>query len=147
MEDENGNIRLFDENIRLGGDVIYLAEAALKSKTAKYIDRSFYHYNQRAISGCHTRDESKLRDWLKSYEIVIERFESEKVEKDTMDYVKRFLAYHSSNAAEVAYENKNEKMLKEFQAFMKMYENEYIELNGQFPERLERYNRILEYTL
>lgn len=147
LSNKYGEILLFDENIKLGGDVIYLAEAALKANRTRYIDRPFYHYNQRANSGCHTKDESKLRDWIKAYEIVIKRFEEENVEKEILDYVKRFLAYHSSNAAQTAYENRNGMMLLEFQRFMRKYENEYVELNQQFPERIERYEKIMGYII
>lgn len=144
--DSQGDLLLFDENLRLGGDVVYLAEAALHVKKAKYIDRAFYHYNQRSLSGCHTRDVGKLRDWISAYEYVIRRFEEKKVEEQTIRYVKRFLAYHSSNAARIAYEQKETKALKEFQSLMKQYEKEYISLNAAYPERLELYRQILNYN-
>lgn len=147
LSDSRGGILLFDENLRLGADVIYLAKAALNAKHTRYIERPFYHYNQRMNSGCHTRDESKLREWLSAYEIVIELFEEKKVDEEIVDYVKRFMAYHSSNAAQVAYENGNGEMLKEFQSCMKKYETEYVKLNQQYPERLERYDVIMKYGM
>lgn len=143
LRDKYGRLLLFDENIKLGGDVIYLAEAALNSKKTKYIDRAFYHYNQRTVSGCHTEDLNKLLDWLRAYEYVICRFNEENVDKKTVDYVKRFLAYHSSNAAEIAYKQKNIKSLRLFQNFMKKYEYEYILLNLENPVRIERFKNIL----
>lgn len=135
----------FDENLKLGGDVLFLAVAALNSKRNKYIDRTFYHYNQRNTSGCHTTDLVKLKDWICAYEMTIRIFEERGVAKETVDYVKRFLAYHSSNFAEEAYKQGNFCQMKVFQEYMKMYENEYVNLNGQYPDRLERYRKILNY--
>ena len=144
LKGEDGNRLLFDESLRLGGDVVYLAKAALNANRIKYIDRSYYHYRQREISGCHTKDVYKLRDWLKAYEIVIELFQKEKISSDVLDYVKRFLAYHSCNATEIAYEQNEEEMKIEFQKFMKLYKNEYIRLNQEHPKRIEKYLEVLE---
>lgn len=143
LHNKQGELLLFDESLRLGGDVVYLAEAALNVEKAKYIDQAFYHYNQRLDSGCHTKDLEKLRDWLRAYECVLARFAEENVDRKTIDYVKRFMAYHSSNAAEIAYSQKNIDFLRMFQVFMKQYEQEYISLNLQYPDRIERYNNIL----
>lgn len=143
LHDKQGKMILFDETLRLGGDVLYLAEIALNVKRAKYIDRAFYHYNQREGSGCHTKDAGKLRDWLRAYEMVLERLQEENVKTETIDYVKRFMAYHSSNATEIAVNQGNEKAKKEFQAFMRLYQQEYLSLNKQYPERIQRYQNLL----
>lgn len=144
LKDKQGNRLLFREDLRLGGDVLYLAEAALKVKRAKYVDRAFYHYRQRSESGCHTKDVHRLRDWLRAYESVLQRFEEEQIDDGVVNYVKRFLAYHSSNAAETAASQGDEKAKKEFQKFMEMYRQEYISLNARHPERVRRYLRLLE---
>lgn len=143
LYDKRGNMIFFDETLRLGGDVLYLAEIALNAKRVKYIDRAFYHYCQREKSGCHTKDVNKLRDWIKAYEKVIKKFEDEKIEDEIVEYVKRFLAYHSSNAAEIAIGQGQEMAKREFQGIMRQYEQEYISLNQQHPERIERYYDLL----
>lgn len=143
----NGALILFDENLKLGGDVVYLAEAALNVKKAKYINRAFYHYNQRENSGCHTEDLERFRDWLKAYEYILNRFQEEKISKEILDYVKRFMVYHSSNAVEIAYAQNNRNALEIFQSFMRQYETEYICLNQQYPERIDRYYEIMNYTI
>ena len=86
----------------------------------------------------------KLRDWLKAYEIVLQRFEEEQIDAEITAYVKRFLAYHSSNAAEIAISQNLESAKKEFQRFMRQYEQEYVSLNSQYPERIQRYYHLLE---
>lgn len=39
--DKKGNLIMFDEELQLGGDVLYLAEVALNAKRIKYIDKAF----------------------------------------------------------------------------------------------------------
>lgn len=143
VSDERGNLIMFDEALQLGGDVLYLAEVALNTKRAKYVDTAFYHYVQRAESGCHTKDPQKLSDSLKAYEMVIQRFEEERIDQTIIGYVKRFLAYHSSNAVEVAVAQGQENAAEEFRKYMKKYEQEYVALNVQHPERIQRYKKLL----
>ena len=143
LQDKAGRQLQFREDIQLGGDVIYLAEAALRVEKAIYINRAFYHYNQRRDSGCHTKDLKKLRDWVKAYEIVVDRFEEEKIGGEVMGYVKRFLAYHSCEGAEEAIRQQDRFYMHEFHGLMAAYEREYMELNRQYPERTGHYQRIL----
>ncbi len=144
LRDINGKLLYFNENLSLGGDVVYLASASLNVKKVKYIDYPFYHYNQRRESGCHTEDVLKLTDWLKAYEILIELFNRKNIDESVVDYVKRFLVYHSSNAAEIAIKNGEEESKRLFQSYMKKYEREYVGLNASHPERIKRYYQLLE---
>lgn len=134
----------FNEELPLGGDVLFLAEIALNTDKAVYTDRSLYHYRQQQISGCHTTDLEKLRSWIKSYELVIDLYCRHSIDDEVMGYIKRFLAYHSSNATEEAIrQNDNEKKTI-FQSFMKKYEKEYSELNSGYPDRIKRYESLLK---
>lgn len=144
LTNTNGDIILFDENIRLGGDVIYLAKAALNCKNATYIPRGMYHYYQRNMSGCHTDNLEKRLDWIKSYLIVIDMFEKENVSEEVLNYVKRFMAYHSCNVAELAYEQNDSKVHEYCQNIMRQYEDVYISLNESYPERVKRYRNVLQ---
>lgn len=141
--DEMGELIPFDESLALGGDIIYLAEAALNVKRARYIDRAFYHYLQRWPSGSHTDDFNTLCGTIKAYEYIIDRFEARKVKKEIIDYVKRQLAWHCSNDAVIAYNKGNAEELRFFQFYMKKYEQEYVSLNAGHPEWVERYGEIL----
>lgn len=142
-----GRLMLFDEDLSLGGDVLYLAKLALNSKRAVYMDKGFYHYIQRERSGCHTQDLSKLKDWLEAYRRVIIYIQSMDIETNVMPWIKRFMAYHSSNIAEIAYKQKNKEVLGHCQKVMKQYEREYISTNQHYPDRIERYYKILKYKL
>lgn len=75
--------------------------------------------------------------------MVLQRFEEEHIDKNVIDYVKRFLAYHSSNAVEIAIKQEQLTAKKEFQSFMQRYKQEYISLNLQHPERIKRYRDLL----
>lgn len=143
LEHKDRSMILFDETLQLGGDVLYLAEAALNVKKAKYIDRAFYHYYQREESGSHTKDVKKLRDWVRAYERVLEIFEREQIDEMVIQYVRRFLAYHSSNAAEIAIGQNLKQEKIEFQNFMQKYKQEYLSLNTEYPERIARYQNLL----
>lgn len=141
--DKQGNLILFNEQLKLGGDVLYLAEVALNINKAKYVDRAFYHYVQREESGCHTKDAKKFVDVLKAYEMVIHRFEEEHINQEIVDYVKRFLVYHSGNAVELASSQGEMELKTKFQGLMKKYEREYVSLNMQHPERVQRFKKLL----
>lgn len=141
-EDNNQPI-LFDENLKIGGDVLYVAEVLLKTKKAIYVDQAFYHYRQRSASGCHTNDIGKRLDWLKAYEIIIEKFKKENIGEDILIWVKRFMAYHSSNVAEMAYKQNNTEILLCCQNIMRQYMDEYQKTNSEYLDRLKRYSEIL----
>lgn len=145
--DKYGQWILFDESLQLGADVLFLARIALNAKSVYHLDKTFYHYRQRMDSGSHTIDLRRRMDWLSAYENVISLFEHENIDQNILKYVKRFLGYHSSNTAEIAYQQKNESELDRCIKLMKLYLQEYEETNLDFPERVERYRKIIAYRL
>jgi len=144
---EDGEPTLFDESMKLGGDVLYLAQAALHAKRAVYLDEAFYHYLQRESSGCHLPDLSRKMDNIRAYTIVNQMFVEYGVEDFVQDLIKRILVYHSSYAAEIAYEQKNAEILSVCQGIMCRYEKEYRRLNVAKPEWIERFENILQFEL
>lgn len=143
----SGEMIFFDESIKLGGDVLYLAQCALNVKRAVYVDKSFYHYLQRTDSGCHMPDLVRKQDNIRAYKTVSKEFEERNVEPLVMDYIKRIIVYHSSYAAEIAYEQQNRSMLEEFQELMRKYEKEYRRLNKNRPDWIARFEAILQYKV
>ncbi len=142
--DSRGKLILFDENLRLGGDVLYLAQAVVNVKKAKYINKSYYHYRQRKSSGCHTTDLSKMKDWISSYEMVIELFKKRHISQELCDYTKRFMAYHACNAAKQAIEQKDDYWKLYFKRIMFENEKVYVKLNHEHPDRIDYYKSILK---
>lgn len=138
---------LFDESIKLGGDVLYLAQCALNTSRAVYVDRTFYHYLQRADSGCHMPDLDRRQDNIRAYQIVKRIFEENQVEPFVLDLIKRILVYHSSNTAELAYELGSQEVLEKCQKLMKQYEKEYRMLNAGKADWIKRFENILQYKV
>jgi glycosyltransferase involved in cell wall biosynthesis len=143
LSKEGGTLLRFDEGLRLGGDVLYLAEILINVTSAVYIDRNFYHYRQRPDSGMHREDVAGRMDWIQSYLKVIELFEQNHVDTETMLYVKRFLAYHSCNTAEMANRQSDFVNLEKCLSFMRKYQKEYEQTNTEYPERIQHYRSVL----
>ena len=143
--DTEGRLILFDEDLRLGGDVLYLGKLVSNTKCACYIDKAFYHYYQRAVSGCHTQDLKKLQDWIEAYRRLITYLDTIGAGADIMPWIKRFMVYHSSNVAEEAYQQGDGEVLARCQNVMRQYEKEYISTNCQYPDRIARYRKLLTY--
>ena len=112
---------LFDEDLALGGDVLYLAKLAFNTNSAFYIDEAFYHYNQREDSGCHTQSLKKREDWLEAYKRILNYIDVNGIKTEILPWIKRFLSYHSSNIAEMAYFQKNKDVLLICQSIMRQY--------------------------
>lgn len=144
---KDNRLMLFDESLVLGGDVLYLGQLALNTQNAFYLDEAFYHYYQRADSGCHTVDLCKRKDWLEAYKKLIAYVERIDSNANVLVWIKRFLAYHGSNVAELAYEQKDSVVLKECQEIMLKYSKEYFETNREYVDRVLRFNQILNLTL
>lgn len=144
---DQGNLILFDEDLMLGGDVLYLGRLALNTQKAFYLDEAFYHYYQRAGSGCHTIDLNKRKDWLEAYKRLIKYIEEKEISTGALKWIKRFLAYHSSNVAELAYEQQNSAVLRECQEIMSKYSKEYYETNREYNDRITRFKNILSLAV
>ena len=144
LEDDQKHIMMFDESLELGGDVLYLAKALLNTKNACYIDKNFYHYRQRADSGSHAVDLKKRMDWLMSYNMTIDLFESNSVDEETLVYVKRFLVYHSTDTAEIALDQGNTDELAMCLKNMRLYQNEYRMTNAEYPDRIEWFENTMK---
>ena len=143
LTNKNGNLLLFNENLKLGGDVLYLAESALNATRVKYLDQNLYHYYQRNDSGMHAPTSKKMMDWIESYRIVIELLNKNSIPNNIVDYAKRFMAYHASNAVEIAIKENDKSAKMFFQNIMRIYESVYSNLNFKHPERVERYKKLL----
>ncbi|MBR2215362.1 MAG: glycosyltransferase [Selenomonadaceae bacterium] len=135
---------LFDETLKIGGDVLFLAETAIASRKVSYIERPFYHYRQRRQSGSRTDDLDKLYDWVMAYEKVIDLFLKQNISDEIVNYVKRFIAYHCGNFTEVAVRQNDIEMKEQFQQIMAQYEREYMKLNRQYQDRIEWFKRIVQ---
>ena len=147
LYDKRRDFLKFDENLRLGGDILYLAQILMNVKSAVYMDESFYHYRQRDESGSHSRNVEARLDSLRAYDYVIDLFQEHHIEEEVLKLVKRFQVYHSTNIAEIAFQNRDKKALDACHRYMRRYKEEYIETNQEHAERIARFYHILEYQI
>ena len=145
--DEYGQLLLFDTNLRLGGDVLYLGSIALNVGKAVYMNKAFYHYLQRVDSGSHSKKLNQRKDWLQAYLMLIDLYKRKGIEQRVLDLLKRFLVYHSANTAQMAYEQKDNDMLTYCKEIIEKYRMTYQLLNKDKPERLIWLEQIAAYQL
>lgn len=143
--DNEGNWIPFREDIVLGGDILYFAEAAINTERAIYIDRPYYHYIQRDTSGFHSVDENKWKDMITTYQLLLERLTGAGIPEDILIWVKRFLVYRGEVVAELAYQHQNREVLLQSQQIMRAYQQPYFDTNKDHPERIDLFHKILEY--
>lgn len=136
----------FDENINVCEDIIFFAQAALKTRTAVYTNKPLYHYFQRDVSLFRSEDINKRLGSLIAYSQIINLFEENKIDPDIVIWIKRFYTYHASLLAEMAYKQKNFEKLSYFQNEIKRYLNEYIKTNNEYPDRIYRIQQILNMS-
>jgi glycosyltransferase involved in cell wall biosynthesis len=145
--DDSGNLFRFDENMRIGGDIIYLAQLVSNAKRVIYTDRCFYHYRQRFTSGSFSRNIEDRLGSVIAYQRVLELMKKCGVDNEAPEYAKRFLGYHCVLIGMTAIEQKHVKGLAECQKYMRLYEDSYRKTNEKHPERINLYLAIMNYII
>ena len=145
--ERDGKKILFDEDIRLGGDILYFANVALNAKNAIYINEHLYHYVQRKDSNYHSNDEIKWYDMVITYKRLLDYLKNSDIPHDIIIWVERFLAYRAAVVAQMAYKNKNPGILLVAQKEMQNHKESYIKTNIHLSERIQWYNEILSYKI
>lgn len=144
---KNGDMFLFDESMKIGGDIVYLAQLVSTAKKIVYTDRPFYHYRQRPSSGSFSRNVEDRLGSVIAYQKVIDILKKCNVTNGASEYAKRFLGYHCILIGMTAIEQKNTAGLKEVQKYMEMYKDAYCEMNAGHPERIDLYLAISKYII
>lgn len=147
LKNKTGSWILYDEKLKIGGDILYFSEVALNTNSAIYVDESYYHYYQRDNSTYHSKNEKMWLDILLTYMKVIENFTVKEVEDDILIWVKRFLVYRAGLVAVLAYRNKNKAVLEYCIDIMRQYKKEYLQTNQQYPDRIRKFYEVIEYKL
>ena len=136
---------MFDTNLILGGDIIYLAQMLTNSKTISYVDRCFYHYRQRQTSGSYSKNVKDRLGALYAYERVIKLLREKGAWEDTINYAARFLAFHCTLIIKVAIEKNDREGIDTLQDYMRRYEEVYCKMNAEYPERIEEYRELMNW--
>lgn len=141
---------IFDSNLLRGDDVLFFSRVALEKPITIFVDTPIYHYYQREDSISHTltRDNfRRLKDILIGYEKAITIVEKSGQNCDSVKYMKSFYVYHASVLFEIAVNQENMFEQNWLSKCIDRYYYEYCEQNKEYPERIERINRLLKgYT-
>jgi len=137
----------FDENLCVGEDLVVFTEVALKANKFTYTDTAYYHYLQRPNSLTHKINLEKTETRLEAYSMAISSMKKEGIHENCIIWAKRFRTFHASNLAEIAIKQKDAEKLSKYQKEIKKYLAEYIETNKEFPERIQRIEKLLNYKM
>jgi len=137
----------FDETLTAAGeDVLFTAQAFMtKNCTGAYSDKALYHYYQRDTSLVHS---SKLNSFiyngsLKAHKMVEDLFSKNGYDDFAM-LAKKEICYYASYIADLAIKSGDKKVLSFMQKEMRDYLSAYTEVYSEYPERIERINKLIE---
>ena len=146
----------FKENLKVGEDVLFFAEATLRAEKAIYADKAMYHYYQRSSSLCHAGSIEERAGSLVTYGTLIPLLQQHGIGENVIQYVKRFYVYIASLLAEKAYYEEDaenmHRMQQEIATYIDAYEatsegheewNVRMRLMMENPERAIIYSRNL----
>lgn len=144
---ENGKLLEFPEDLRFGADNVFFLHAAANAKRICYLEDAFYHYYQRGTSTSHTEDLEVAYDIVITYQRMIDYLRERELERQMIPWLQRFKVYRASLVAEQAFAQGDRNLLRKCQQDMRELESIYFETNWDYPERLERYKRIMNYCV
>ena len=78
---------------------------------------------------------------------MIDYLGEEQIEIQMIPWLQRFQGYRASLVAEQAIGQKDMEMLQKCQKIMRELEPVYKRTNVEYPERLQRYARLMDYQL
>ncbi|MDR2589906.1 MAG: hypothetical protein LBC71_02805, partial [Oscillospiraceae bacterium] len=145
----NNRQLLFNEKIKGGGeDVLFLPEVfILGNCTAVYTNTPVYHYLQRSSSYVHSGTVTEKENGsLLAHKMVLELFDKHGY-SDLNILVRKEICYYASLIAELAIKTENNPALKRMQKTIDKNLPYYIEIQGSYPERVERIKNLLNHEL
>ena len=92
----------------------------------------------------HCSDLTLRESALYSYEMIIDILIEKPFSKEVVIWAKRFYAYHALCLAEIAKSQNNIEKLIECKNAMQKYMDDYIQTNLKYPDRIERFYKMLD---
>ena len=133
----------FDTEMARGEDVYFNTIVALTDDcSCAYSDRSLYHYYQRSTSAVNSNSISQRLQALSMYKKVIDLLVENGYE-DIAIWIKRQYAFLAGESAEKAIENNDDSALELMREHMEKYADEYFEVNSEYSDRVEWFNKLL----
>lgn len=113
-------------------DIVFVAEANMRSNGIIYLDRPLYYYFQRDGSIVHDgKTQLATLHWVKSYEKILEIYDEYHVSEEVMELIRRMYVYRCGKTLEMAIaENEKEKTVilkKKISEHLLSYFNSNIE--------------------
>lgn len=100
----NGEVPIrFDEELKIGEDILFLAEICIRANLVSHIDKCLYYYYQRDNSAVHCGvNQLEKLDWIISYERIIELYRKENVDEYVINIIIRMYCYRCGKTLELA---------------------------------------------
>jgi glycosyltransferase involved in cell wall biosynthesis len=137
------NSLAFDESLKIVEDLKFITELILSENCkGMLVDKPLYHYLQRQDSLMRSYSLEKQLDRLRCLEETIKLAEKSGY-SDIAVWQKRELCYSASLIAEKALVDNDKNLFEMMRGEMNVYIKEYIETNSEYPERIERINKLL----
>lgn len=138
---KNNNLS-FDETARAASDAKFTTDIVLTQNcTSFFCNKPLYHYYQRDLSISNIKINKNEFDRLRILnEIIIKAGRCGY--DDITIWLKRDHCYRASQVAEKALESGDKEAFLLAQSEMNIYLTEYIQTNKEYPERIERINKL-----
>lgn len=134
----------FDQSIARGADVSFFSDTAVKVKRMVYTDECLYHYTQWNMSLTKVLSYEKSAGIMKAYEDVIRKGEALSFSDESMNYIKRFYAYHAGQLMDWALAQRDAGLIKKSRGFLLKYYDEYVVMNKEDCKRIEWMESLAE---
>jgi hypothetical protein len=139
----NTNRLLFDESAKSGVDMLFSCEVILCDDcTGAYLPKPLYHYYQRGVSDSKIDSVDYNVKRLAMKKMCINMIIAKGYE-DISGWSKRDYVYHASIYLESALKTGDGVQISYMKDEMKCYLAEYLEFNKDYPDRIERFNTLL----
>jgi glycosyltransferase involved in cell wall biosynthesis len=133
----------FDESLKIAEDFRFLAELLLYDKlSGVFVDKPLYHYLRRDNSLMCSQDYSHSLDELRSYKEISTAADNIGLQSITI-WLKRQHCYNASLLLEKALRQNDTNLVEVLQNELFIYARAYIESNSEYPERIERINKMI----
>ena len=141
------NNLFFDETLKMGEDAKFTTSVVLTDGCTGYLTKEpFYHYYQRHDSVMNSKHITNEVDMIRALKNIIELIEAKGLSAGTL-WLKRDHCYFSSLLVEKAVERGDNRLFTVMLSEMQTYIGAYMEANKEYPERIERINRIFKLSI
>lgn len=102
--DDDGNHKVqFQAEYGGTDDIVFVAEANMRSKKIIYLDKPLYYYFQRENSIVHDGGtQLATLHWVKSYEKILEIYDEHQISEEVMELIRRMYVYRCGKTLEMA---------------------------------------------